>query len=319
MKIVINSFATLFFMLVSLGIVAQSTDTTKVKAKSDSSVSEQMVLIIKNDNSQIMGKLISKDAREVLLLVEGVGEMYVPTHVIREIKYLDSEDMNAVGQFVPNEVFSTRYFITTNGLPIESGEHYVSLSLAGPEIHFAAGENFGAGLMTSWLGTPIIGVLKATTDLGQGTSGALGLLAGGDIYGWMEHFYGALPFASLTFGDRKANFTLSGGYGVVNYNKYYSYYDPTSSYYDGEFRRTSEGRALFSVAFMSKVGKNISLVFDSFLVPALTDEQTGFGIFIPGLRLQDTPKKAIQFGLGVITFEDGTAPFPFIQWFRKIN
>ena len=42
--------------------------------------------------------------------------------------------------------------------------------------------------MTTWIGTPVIGVLKLTKDLGGNSSGALGLLAGGDIYGWMDYF-----------------------------------------------------------------------------------------------------------------------------------
>jgi hypothetical protein len=70
-------------------------------------------------------------------------------------------------------------------------------------------------------------------------------------------FGGALPFATISFGDRRKNITFSGGYGAI--------------WQDGYF----EGRAITSVAGMIKVSPKISFVFDSFIVlPGMTKTVT---------------------------------------------
>ncbi|MBI2281448.1 MAG: hypothetical protein HYU68_12290 [Bacteroidetes bacterium] len=96
-----------------------------------------------------------------------------------------------------------------------------------------------------------------------------------------------------------------------------------------------EGNALLSVAAMKKVGKKISLVFDSFIVPhvrftntnyePLTDIETTttkysvVAILIPGIRIQGEPDRAFQFGFAGFYGNGEIAPFPipFLQWFRK--
>jgi len=260
----------------------------------------KLFIIITNDGGQFLGTILSQDAKEVLIDTRDRGQVSIPKYQIKEMKEIKESELTIGGDYIPAEVFSSRYFITTNGLPIEKHESYILWNLWGPDFEFGVGKNFGMGVMSSWFGIPIIGTAKYSIELGEKTSLGLGALLGSGT--WVVPDFGlALPYAALTFGDRKSNLTFSGGYGVV--------------FSEGN----SEGRALISVAGMTKIGKKTSLVFDSFIVPSTVENQ-GFGLFIPCVRVQTESKKAFQFGFGAL-FTKGNfipVPIPMIQWFRKL-
>ncbi|MEA3445998.1 MAG: hypothetical protein U9R19_14860 [Bacteroidota bacterium] len=259
-------------------------------------------IIIKHDGTEFIGKIISQDSREILIDTENMGEVIIPKHEVQEIRELTNSEINRDGKYIPEEVFSTRYFISTNGLPIEKGESYVQWNLFGPDFQFGVQDNFGLGVMTSWFGMPIIGSAKYTFKLGENSGLAIGTLLG--TGSWAAPDFGfALPYTAYTLGDRRANFTISAGYGAV--------------WGEGG----GEGRFLLSIAGMSSVGKNISLVFDSFIVPSASDDSFSFTLLVPGIRWQIKDKNAFQFGFGGVIFDGELAPIPIpmVQWFRKIN
>lgn len=152
--------------------------------------------------------------------------------------------------------------------------------------------------MTSWVGIPLIGTIKKSWILGDKSQFEVDAMAGNGS--WIDpSIGGALPFASVSFGDRKSNISFSGGYGAI-----------------WQFGDT-EGSPMFSVAGMTKISEKISFVFDSFI---LLPGEDNVGIFIPGLRWHQGEGKAFQFGfVGVI--ENGTAltiPIPSVQWYRTL-
>jgi len=286
--------------------------------------------ILKSDGGVLIGKILSQDAREILFLTTDNREIYIPQHVIKEITVINSHEFDSSGNFVGEDKFATRYFITTNGLPIKKGEHYVQWNLFGPDFQFGLGKNFGVGVMTSWIGMPIIGTVKKSWEIGEKTQFALGGLVGTGAWA-LPDFGGALPFATLSFGDRTKNIAFSGGYGAV---------------WDGDVG----GRALASVAGMIKVSPKLSLVFDSFiLLPGqkrtITDtyqtsvynsstgqyeyetvtetyemRKPGFALFMPGLRWHKEEGKAFQFGFSGIVADGQTipVPIPMLQWYRTL-
>lgn len=326
-------FALLVVALMSGEVLAQDqSDTTKTK----------MHVVVKNDGTEFIGTIVSQDAREVLIETRDKGEIIIPKHEIKLIRELLPTEFTATGIYIPDEVFSTRYFITTNGLPINKGESYVQWNLYGPDIQFGVGKNFGLGIMTSWIAVPIIGTAKYSIKLGKNTNLGVGALLGTGSW-TLPKFSLALPFTALTFGDRKANLTLSGGYGAVTYPT--EVYRPATQSYVED--KTTEGRMLFSVAFMFKVGRKVSFVFDSFIVPAgkpyyntvpnysydpvtgqtillgtieEKHERPNFSLFVPGIRWQMETKSAFQFGFAGMSSEGETVPFPIpmVQWYRKI-
>lgn len=280
---------------------------------------------IKTDGGEIFGEIISQDEREIFILTNDHRKIYLPQHVIKEIILMNTSSFNHKGVFIGEDKFSTRYFLTTNGLPIKKGEHYIQWNLFGPDLQFGLGENFGVGLMTSWVGIPIIGSIKKSWKLGDKTQFALGGLFGTGSWANPD-FGGMLPFGTISFGDRTKNLSISSGYGAI---------------WQGE---GTSGRALASIAGMIKISQKVSLVFDSFiLLPGKTETKTrvedvydlagnskpqtityeekksGFSLLIPGIRIHQSEGKAIQFGfIGMYANESFlSVPIPMLQWYRS--
>ena len=317
----------IFLFLSSSLILSQQHDTTTVNSK-------QLFKIIQTDKSELIGYILKEDEREVFIETQDGRKIYIPQYIIKEIVPINSKDFNSKGQYVGEDIFATRYFITTNGLPLKKGEHYIQWNLFGPDFQFSINERFGAGLMTSWMAIPIIGTVKYSFKINERNQFAIGSMLGTSSWASFSgvNFGGALPFATVSHGDRAANIALSGGYGAV--------------WIDGDVN----GRALTSLAGMIKVGPRISLVFDSFIVlPAKSDfvtqtytdyvynDQTGaynevqitqtverkkpgLGLFVPGIRWHQEEGQAFQFGFtGVATGgELIPVPIPMVQWYRRI-
>lgn len=331
----ISAISLLYIILLSISAHAS------VAGSSYSDDPPVLHIVIKNDGTQFVGQIISRDARELLIDTQTLGEIIIPMHEIREIREAKPSEVSATGEYVPAEVFSTRYFITTNGLPIEKGESYIQWNLYGPDFQFGVGENLGLGIMTTWFGTPLIGSAKYSIDLPYEASAGVGLLLG--TGSWAAPELGLiLPFGVFTLGNRVNNVNFSFGYGGAFYKE--SRYVPGQDRYVDE--RVRDGRFLFSIAGMAKAGKKLSLVFDSVIVgrggyydhvdyveyfnpdtgwhdsrPVTTRKRRGgLVLLLPGIRLQTEPNKAFQFGFGG-AYADGElvpTPIPMVQWYRKL-
>lgn len=297
-------------------------------------------MVIKNDNASYSGVIIYEDAREVIIVTDNLGEVAIPKHEIREIREI-GEERPGERAFIGEDMFATRYFLTTNGLPVRKGDNYIQWNLFGPDFQFGIADNFGVGVMTSWIAMPVIGTAKYSRPLGEKTSLAIGGLLG--TGSWAQPDFGMmLPFAAITQGTRSRNINFSAGYGLVFYSE--ETYNPARDRYTVEKFR--EGRLLFSLAGMAKISDAFSLVFDSFIMPPgpyrtytegewRWDNNTGTDryvetvttrrspalmVFVPGIRLHTRPNAAFQFGFTGAYF-DGEfvpVPIPMLQWFRNL-
>lgn len=262
--------------------------------------STKTYLIIKNDGTQFIGKITQQDSREITIITRQLGEIIIPKHEIREIRELDEEKLTEEGKLRPSELFSTRYFINTNGLPLEKGDSYIIWNLFGPDVHFGVQENVSLGIMTTWLGSPLIGSMKISREVGKNKHLGFGALLG--TGSWAALDYGIfLPFGSFTLGNAQKNLSFSAGFGASW----------------GE--EISGGRGLFSVATMNKINDRFNFVFDSFIFTG-GDGDSGGALLIPGIRLQTDPNKAFQIGFAAFAADGDLLPIPlpFIQWFRKL-
>lgn len=265
-------------------------DTTK-------NVTNKTYLITTSEGNEFFGTIIYQDTKEVVVETKNLGKVSIPKYQIKEIKEVSGKQISSGGHYIPEQRFASRYFITTNGLPIEKGDNYVLWNIYGPDIQFSISDHFGIGIMTSWLGVPIIGTAKYSFNLGKNTNMAIGTLLG--TGSWSNPEFGlVVPFTAFTVGDRRNNINFSGGYGAVWSNE------------------GNEGRALFSIAGMITVGEKVSLVFDSFIVPGFNDN-SGFALYIPGIRIQASKGKFFQFGFAA-AYENRevAATIPMIQWFK---
>jgi hypothetical protein len=306
---------------------------------------EEMYKVTKQNGVVFVGKILSRDAREILIETEELGLVYIPKHEISEIIVIEE------GQKVDGGgLFGTRYFLTTNGFPVMKGENYVQWNIFGPDFQFGVADHFGMGIMTSWVGIPIIGTAKYSRHLSKNVSGGIGFLGG--TGSWAFPQYGLLlPFGFLTFGDRINNINFSAGYGALfTEASEWVLTDPTEQGYTNGFEENTysqgESRPLFSIAGMFKINSKFSFVFDSFLMLKGKDREvqridsewnpdTGLGTFFitteteptqsllvisPGLRFQANENSSFQFGFTGIRFEGEfvPVPIPMVQWFRKI-
>ena len=311
----------------------------KVSAQED--LVHQNVVVVKDNGVKFIGELLSIDAREVLLKTENMGQIYVPRYVIKEIRPILSDENKHV---YTDELFATRYFITTNGLPIKKGENYIQWNIYGPDFQFGVADNFGVGVMTSWAAIPVIANAKYSINLGKNKSMALGMLAGTGSWALPE-FGLLLPYVSFTLGNRTNNLTFSTGYGSLFYQEEdYNYM--TNQTISTNYR---EGRILLSIAGMAKISEKFSLVFDTFISPwgpeqtytnyvdnsywdnngnwvekydleTYTERSPNLALILPGIRWQLDADRAFQFGFTGLYF-DGEfipAPIPMVQWYRRL-
>ncbi len=315
--------AQIFFFSI---VLTTSQAQTQVSAGQDVS-NEKLVVITKGDGRTFAGKILSEDAREVLIETKTLGQVYIPRHEIRSIREISSRELNAKDEYVAGEVFSTRYFLSTNGLPIAKGESYMLFTLGTLDAQFGISDNVGAGLMTTWAGAPVIGTLKYSKKVKNDFNVGAGILAGTDTWGG-SGLRLLLPYGVLTHGSRRSNVNFSAGYGAIRFKE--------------SDKPVTQGRLLISVAGMYKTGWNLSFVFDSFISPGigtyetyetrydgftgtyfdvkLTKQRQGFAMLMPGLRFQTRPDRAFQLGFAGLYF-DGNAvpvPLPMLQWFRKL-
>lgn len=269
--------------------------------------STKIYVLTQNDGTQLTGKILKSDERELTILLMDRRKIIIPQYVIKSITPVNSSDFNAIGQFVGEENFRTRYFLTTNGLPIKKGSNYVQWSLLGPDLQFSITDKLGAGLMTTWIGMPLIGSIKYTGNISKNVNYAVGALVGTGTY-VKPDAGGALPFGAITFGDGRSNLNISAGYGAIWNND------------------NVNGRPLISVAGMTKVGKRVTFVFDSFFLLSsnnynsylFNNQNSTFGFIIPGIRINSTDTRAFQLGFASFYFANRFLPIPFpvIQWFR---
>ncbi len=285
----------LWVAFLSLFLLAGLTSQIHAQTESDTT---KTYMVIKNDGSRYVGKIISQDAREVILLTKELGEVAIPKHEIKEMRELSSEEITDDGSLRRENTFATRYYISTNANPISKGENYIIWNLYGPDVQFGISDDFGVGLVTTWFGSPIVGSAKYSLVKKNNVGVAVGALLG--TGSWASPDFGvALPFGSVTIGEIEKNISLSVGYGAV--------FGPGSP----------GGSALFSLAGMNRVSDRVSLVFDSFVV---MEDSEAAALIIPAIRLHSGPKKAFQLGFAGVAADGELLPFPlpFLQWYRAL-
>jgi hypothetical protein len=253
----------------------------------------QKMVVLKNDGSSFTGYIITRDEHELLIETENLGRLYIPLHEIKEIRPYEVSGKGTT-------LFSTRYFLTTNGLSMEKGDKYGLLNYYGPEVHFAVAKNFSLGVMTTWMAMPIIGSAKYSIRISDKVHLGLGFLGG--TLSWADFSSaGALVYGSLTFGDYHNNLTLSGGIAGI------------TSHGDG-------GSApLLSPACLIRLGHNFYFVTDSFIY--LGGGDSNWGVIVPGLRIMRPQKRSsFQFGFAAVAAGGDimSVPFPFVSWFFEL-
>jgi hypothetical protein len=292
--------------------------------------------IIKLGNgNEYVGVIVQDDGREMLIQTKSLGKIYVSkTDVVSITKNDKSHAVVVDGEVWDNSTFSTRYFLTTNGLPIKKGENYYMIHLFGPEFHVAVSNSVNVGIMTTWIGAPFLfTVKKSFATKRPDINLALGSLNGN--LSFFNEFKGlfSLNFLSITKGNRENNITLSGGY--VHWHN-----GMKADLYQTNVKANG---FLGSVAGSWRISKSASFIFDSMIGylyskrNSYEEENTydanwnvvyvnrfkveknterAFYMFMPGIRVMETKNRAFQFYLNYTNVEDVQFGFPMVSWLR---
>jgi hypothetical protein len=244
----------------------------------DSTTTEKVVVTL-NNGKEYVGVIISDDGREILLNTESIGKLYINKTSILKIKAFEETDIEKFdGDYRTSGPFTTRYYFTTNSLPIKKNEDYAMVHLYGPEVHFSLNDRFSLGVMSTWIASPFVLAAKYTIPTkNEKLNFGLGTLGG--TSGYLNTFrgYGALHWGMVTFGDRMQNITLSAGYsyaqsGFEQETPIPGVYTTTIDQWGYETYPTipfTESTGPFvkapvvSIAGITKVGKKASFFFDS--------------------------------------------------------
>ncbi|NBW72468.1 MAG: hypothetical protein EBR24_06750 [Flavobacteriia bacterium] len=175
--------------------------------------STKLVCVTLNDGTKIIGKVTQNNERELTVSSLDGRRQIIPQFFVKTISEINESDMSKNGKYLGKDNYCTRYFLTTNGLPIEKGKNYIQWNLFGPDIQFSVSDHFGVGIMTSWIGNPVVGSFKYSNKISKNVHYAIGGLVGTTT--WVGRAGLALPFAALTFGNGRNNINFSSGYGAV--------------------------------------------------------------------------------------------------------
>ena len=194
-----------FLMIVPSNMQAQveSTDST-------------LRLIEKNDGTKYIAIILSDDARELLIETETIGKIYIPKSEVKRITLIENQDEIKNGELREESPFSTRYAFTNNALPIKRNDHYAMVNLFGPEVHFAVNDRLNLGIMSTWIGSPLVAVGKYTIPTSnKKVNFSIASMLG--TTGYLNGFqgFGGLHWGTFTYGDRKNNISLSAGFGYI--------------------------------------------------------------------------------------------------------
>jgi hypothetical protein len=296
---------TILLLLITIGFsCAKVQAQVTPKDSSEEASVRSYYLIKKTDGNELFGYIMTDDGREILLMTKSLGKIYINKSEIKEMVAIENTDTNddkanpelAYQDFRLTGAYTTRYFFTTNALPIKKGEDYAMINLFGPEVHFALTDNFSLGIMSTWIASPIALAAKYSFKSKSKTHFSLGSIIASSGYILQGQGFGGLHFATITQGDRKSNISFSAGYGhlnlgpnggLENMQNFIDYEYKTgrdyASYGGGTFdsainneiinnggdpynqlyHAPARGAAVFSIAGIAPVGKKASFIFDS--------------------------------------------------------
>lgn len=309
--------------------------------------------ITKNNGVKYIGKIISDDGREVLIDTKDLGKIYIPKSDIKSIKKIEDEKSIVYGEYRSEGPFTTRYYLTTNALPVKKGENYSLLHLWGPEMHFAVTNSTSVGFAATWIGSPIaLAVKQNFKTSNEKLNFSIGTLTGTMGYLSMFKGFGSLLFGNVTYGSRMSNVTFSAGVAAfksgVRKRYYLVYVNNGDTYgYNISYERPTNLTGLFSVSGITKIGSNVSFIYDMIFSMAGVSKPANINnninyysnnfkesdiydvekynryyfVIMPSIRFQTSEKSAFQFSLGGVSMIDKykniSFPFPMCSWFNK--
>lgn len=306
--IFIRSFLILFLFFGVAGIQeihAQNTDTYITEV--DTSLTYK---VTKYSQVYYIGKILSIDEREVVMLLPVRGKLIIPAHEIKSIEVVDNTAFDGSGNYIDPAADLSHFIINTNALGLKKDEVVVSLNYLGPDVIFGLSDRKSFRIATTWVAAPVGMTYTYQLPLDEKLNLSLGVM--GTWYSWLAVDNGiVLPYAGLSMGTSRKNITLSAGYGrCINW--------------EGAFNLP-----YFSLSGITPIGKNWKLLFDSYLTEEISRDYNSFtrttytkssyqGMALVATRWNFVRSAHLQFGGGVFLWDGFLIPVPVVQLFMKI-
>ena len=257
----------------------------------EESTKERTLYVVKTDGGkELFGYILKDDGREIQLETKNIGTVFLKKENLVDIRPAKSENIAGADYSATRATgpYTTRYYFTTNALPVKKYENYAMLHLYGPEVHFSLSDKLSIGIMTSWIASPFCLAAKYSLYSKNDFHLAAGTIIGSSGYIGNGRAYGGLHWLTATKGNRSTNFSISAGYGYINFGdimsigEKYRFDKMYDSNYSWEARLALEEQLLgpnrnnpnlnidafqaagvIGISGITPVGKSSSFIFDS--------------------------------------------------------
>ncbi|MBS1646193.1 MAG: hypothetical protein JST67_02505 [Bacteroidetes bacterium] len=195
------------------------------------------------------------------------------------------------------QISNNYYIVSSNAFLQKRGEFYGSSSyFVFYNLNYAIDKHVSVGISTSFYAVPVMLHIKSNFKIGNNMY--LGLDGMGGSGSWLNpKSYGGLGLAKLTYGTIHTNFTISAGYGNIEY------YSRASRRRGGGFGsyRPSKHRDynsfLVAAAFTCPISTRFAFTAEAFAAPL-----SGIYTLAPALRTTRKPNLSFVFGIeGILT------------------
>lgn len=281
------------FIIVSLLFFYNNTCLAQTDTLQNSRMNFGKMYVIKTVNGKsLIGSIIEDNENGILLLTKELGKVRIPKYDIESITELNYSNYSN-GVYKNNSNFPTRYLLNSNGLNMKKGEAYFHTTyFLLYDIQYAVTDNITVGGMTTFWGAPFLLSAKYTTKLNENTSLGLGVLAGPIALFSPSSGSIIIPYTSLTFGGKRNNFSITGGY-------------PT---FTGE--NSTGSQFVYSFGAMTGISKSSFFVFDSYFFNVSNISLT---LLLPGIRVESTKRpSAWSFHFGGAGRDGKFLPIPIV-------
>lgn len=275
MKINQTSFLLIFLLIVQTGM-------STVIARNQPG---EHVRVTTHDENVLTGVIIQENEEEIVLRVEGIGDVTIQRSNIKSMEIIESDRMRN-GKYWFENPQGTRYFFAPNALGLNKGSgYYQNTWIFFNNVNYGVSDHvsIGAGMvplfllgefnLPLWL-LPKVSIPVSTDNIHVGAGALLGGVVGVDGGGF------GIVYGNTTFGNRDKNLTLGLGYG----------------YAGTEWSNTP----LVNISGLIRTGQKFYWLAEVYFLPGI--EGSGFGIF--GARW--APERfAVDFGLARPVTEAG--------------
>ena len=240
--------------------------------------STSLWVIDTEDGNTFMGKIVSEDSMQIMMLTDFYGAIQIPISQIKNKKELKQTDL-VEGEHWFSNPHATRYFFGTNGYGLRKGEaYYQNTWILFNQINYGITNHIslGGGIVPLFLfagaPTPVFITPKVTVPIVKDKVN----LGAGVLYAYVlgEEFGFGITYAAITFGNRDNNLTLGGGWAFA----------------DSEWANSPT----LTLSGMTRVGRKTYLVTENYYIGLSEDSSLGI-ISLGGRSVQK--KLAVDYGL----------------------